>query len=75
MSAAIAKLNPVLNAFITVTAESALVPAAKSTEEAAFCCLVRKTAHGSEAEVDCTWGEVAGMQVHSVPDHHGLAER
>jgi len=26
-----------------------------------------------EAEIDCTWGEEPRFQVHSVPDHHGLA--
>src|ERR1035437_8412515 len=44
-------------------------------EEPAVCCLVRKTAHGSETKVDRTRSEVAGFQMHSVPDDHGFAER
>lgn len=44
-------------------------------EEPAVCCLVRKTAHRSQTKIDRTRSEVAGFQMHSVPDNHGLAER
>jgi hypothetical protein len=44
-------------------------------EQPTVCCLVRKTAHGSETKVDRTRGEIAGFQVHSVPEDHGFAER
>src|ERR1035441_4242391 len=32
-------------------------------------------AHCSEAKVDGARSEIAGLQMHSVPDDHGLAER
>jgi len=44
-------------------------------EEPAVGCLVRKTAHGSKTKVDRTGSEIAGFQMHSVPEDHGFAER
>jgi hypothetical protein len=44
-------------------------------EQSAFCRLVPRTAHCPEAKVDGTWREIARLQMHSVPDDYGFAER
>jgi len=44
-------------------------------EEPAVRCLVRKTAHGSETKVDRSGSEIAGFQMHPVPEDPDFAER
>jgi hypothetical protein len=46
-----------------------------AAEQPAVCRLVRKTPHCSETEVDGTWSEMAGFEVHPVADDHSLAKR
>ena len=44
-------------------------------EEAAVCRLIRKTADRSETKVDGPGSETARLQMHSISNDHGLAER
>ena len=44
-------------------------------EEPAVCRLVSKTAHRPETKVDGARSEIAGLQMHSVPEDHRFAER
>ena len=39
------------------------------------CRLLSKTAHRPETKVNRAWSEIARIQMHSVPDAHGFAER
>ena len=44
-------------------------------EKPAVGRFIREAMHSSKAKVDCTGREVPRFQVHSVSDHHSLAER
>jgi hypothetical protein len=44
-------------------------------QEATLCRLVCQAANCAKPEVDCTWGEMTGLEVHAVADNHSLAKR
>jgi len=44
-------------------------------QEAALRRLVSQPADGPEPEIDCAWGEMTGLQMHTVADDYRLAER
>lgn len=45
------------------------------TQEAALCRLIRQSPNGAKPEVNCTWREVTGLEVHPITDDHCLTER